>query len=98
MLKGRRQAPANVAAASEHDAFHRLFEFAQLTHDGAYVWFGSKKKYLVTLLDDGITARHDRAVTAIDRRHPRIDATEVIGELAELVSHDRPFLIGLDGN
>ena len=95
-LECARQAQADVAAAGEQHALHRLVRLAQLAHHLADVLAGGDEEDFVVGLDDGGPLGDDRPALPEDGRDPRVDPRHVLAQGAQLLAHEWPAVVGLD--
>ncbi|MCY1213466.1 hypothetical protein D9M72_252470 [compost metagenome] len=95
-LDGFGQALADVAATGDHHALVAVFQAAQLAHHRANVPLGGDEEDFVVGLDHGVALGQDRPVAAEDGGHAGVHVGHVLADLAQLLAHQRPAVIGLD--
>jgi hypothetical protein len=90
------QAPSDVATAAHHDSLVGLFQLPQLRRHRADVLLRGHEEDLVLGLNHGIAVGADRAIAPEDGRNAGLDARHVGADLAQLVTDQRPSVVGLD--
>jgi hypothetical protein len=57
--------------------------------------FGGDEEHFVVGFDHRVALGQDRPVTAENRRHAGFDIRHVLAQLAQLLAHQRPAVVGL---
>ena len=96
VLDALREPQADVAAARDHDALHRVLDAAQLAHDLAHVLGGGDEEHLVVVLDHRVALGRDAAAVAVDRDDARVDVRQVLAQGAQLLADQRAAADRLD--
>ena len=89
LLQRLREAEADVAAAGDDDAPHRIFVFAHLAHDAADVVARGEEEHLIAVFDDRVAVGRDAAAVAVDRHDARLDLRQVLAQLAQLLADEQ---------
>ena len=91
---GLGQAFTDVAAAGDDDAFVAVFQAAHLAHHRADMALGGDEEDFVVGLDHRIALGQNRPIATEDRRHTGVDVRHVGAQLAQLLAHQRPAVVG----
>ena len=87
---------ADLAAASNHDAFVAFIQAAHFAHHGANIGAGGDEKDFVVGLDHCVATGRNWPITSENRRHPCIHIRHVLAQLAQLLTNQRAAVVRLD--
>src|SRR2546423_225157 len=92
------ESPADIAAATQHDALHGLVHAAQLAQDPANVPRVRYEKHFIACLHHGIALRNDGTVLAEYRGDTSVDLRHVSAQMRNRVPDERTTVKCLYGN
>ncbi len=98
LLERERQAHADIAAAGDHDAAHRVLEAPHLAHEHTNVLAVGDEENLVALLDHRIAVRQHGFTLAIDRRNAAFGIRDVLFERRDALADEQAVAIGFDAD
>ncbi|MNP10626.1 hypothetical protein D3C76_1027820 [compost metagenome] len=91
---GLGQTLADLPATGDDDALVGLVETAHFAHDRPNVRPCGNEKHFVVRFDHRIALGQDRPVATENRRHAGFDVGHVLAQLAQLLPHQRPAVVG----
>ena len=93
LLERQRQAYADIAAAGDDDAPHRVFEPAHFAHEHADVLAGGDEEDLVAFLDDGVALGQHRLAVAIDCRDACLGVRYVVLKCRDALADEQAVAV-----
>src|SRR5690554_1561841 len=92
------QVQPNVAATGNHDTAEFALAAMKFANHCADIALGRDKKNLVIRFDDGITARNEGMVVAVNGHHSGINPGQMLVQGTEPLAHQWTASVGFDGD